>query len=888
MNSTALQCLGDFELIRELGRGGMGVVYEARQVSLNRKVALKVLKVGLGLTTQAVTRFQREAAAAAKLHHTNIVPIYATGEDGDHHFYAMELIEGPGLDQVIRRLREERENPAAAEGTKLKTSNSKLQVPSSKHQTPGSKSKSGSSDHASGSAGVSPAQSELAGRMPALPGPNEENLAATEIADSKSQIPSSKSQTVGESTTSLESGSGYFDSVARMLAEVADALDHAHKEGVIHRDIKPSNLMLSNQGRLHLTDFGLARVLEEPGMTVTGDFMGSPLYMSPEQIAAGRAPLDHRTDIYSLGATLYQMLTLQTPFLGERRDQIIGQIVHKEPKPPRSVERKVPPDLETICLKAMDKDPDRRYQTGGAMAEDLRRFVNRFAIEAKRANPVQRVIKWTKRHPAVAAALAGCVVLGLCAVGFAVQARRSQQELLAAKRQRALDSALAASMSGNLASAESAIKDIEVVGGSPGQVRMLRGLLAFQNGNLDAAIDELRQAVALLPNNVAARSLLGVVYNHAWRWSEYIAEAEKADRLAPVTPEDHLFKGYLLSFIDAVRALNSLNQSIRMHDTSMARAIRMEVRAMAIMDIGGEKEAEQLLLDGAVARENLPNHPYVLFVNLFARVSASEIYRLAGKPAKVQQMLEEARRDAQTLEAFVHLPDPALGLWTYWNYVHEERKVLALLDAVAERSEVPTYAYMCGVSHFREGETTKAAALLDKAKNTSNISFDLLRAMIAAEVNSNSAPAIEIYDAAMKRYTTRNDLMGVQRMALILGQSQRAMATSRQIRQSTPPYSKIFSPFTEPWEKYVCGEISDEELIQLAKNSRADQLSAFHIIAMRRLGEGDRAKAREYFQKATAFAMFGYSDYDFSRAILKRMEKDPTWPPWIQVKEAAR
>src|SRR5262249_39777511 len=158
-------------------------------------------------------------------------------------------------------------------------------------------------------------------------------------------------------------------------------------------------------GRLSVNDFGLARVLEQPGMTVTGEFVGTPAYMSPEQITSGRVPLDHRTDIYSLGATLYELLTLQAPFPGQRRDQLLAQSLHKEPMQPRKLNKQVPRDLETICLKALDKDPDRRYQTSGAMADDLRRFVNRFAIAAKRAGLLKRLSKWVRRHPALTAAL---------------------------------------------------------------------------------------------------------------------------------------------------------------------------------------------------------------------------------------------------------------------------------------------------------------------------------------------------------------------------------------------------------------------------------------------------------------------------------------------------
>src|SRR5262249_54031159 len=140
-------------------------------------------------------------------------------------------------------------------------------------------------------------------------------------------------------SSSLSSDGRYFDTVAKMVADVADALEYAHQQGIIHRDIKPSNLLLSPDGRLSINDFGLARLLEQPGVTMTGEFVGTPAYMSPEQITAGRVPVDQRTDIYSLGATLYELLTLRPPFTGERRDQLLAQIMHKEPRAPRRVER---------------------------------------------------------------------------------------------------------------------------------------------------------------------------------------------------------------------------------------------------------------------------------------------------------------------------------------------------------------------------------------------------------------------------------------------------------------------------------------------------------------------------------------------------------------------
>ena len=266
--SSVPQQLGDFQLVREIGRGGMGVVYEARQCSLKRHVALKVLSSGLGMTAKAVMRFRREAEAAAKLHHTNIVPIYATGEEEAVHYYSMELIDGPSLDQIIRKLRGDEDRNFSGD-----TDLSSQKLPAWVNDK--------------------------------IPCERPSDC----VSDEQANFAASRF-----SSSAAATGAKYFDTLAAMIADVADALDHAHDHGIIHRDVKPSNLLLSSDGRLSVNDFGLARVLEQPGMTMSGEFVGSPLYMSPEQISAGRTQLDHRTDIYSLGVTLYELLTLQPPF----------------------------------------------------------------------------------------------------------------------------------------------------------------------------------------------------------------------------------------------------------------------------------------------------------------------------------------------------------------------------------------------------------------------------------------------------------------------------------------------------------------------------------------------------------------------------------------------
>jgi serine/threonine protein kinase len=434
---TTGQRLGDSEVVREVGRGGMGVVYEARQVSLNRRVALKVLAGGLGLTGNAVQRFRREAEAAARLHHTNIVPVYAVGEQDSTHFYAMELIQGASLDHVL-------EQPKAAGGGR----------PTSE---------------------APPTQPEVGQTGPYVPGG-----------------PSDSSG--GLMSSSLSSGGGYFDTVARLVADVADALEHAHRHNVIHRDVKPSNLLLSSEGRLSVNDFGLARLLEEPGMTVPGEFVGTPAYMSPEQVTAGRVPVDHRSDVYSLGATFYEMLTLQRPFTAASRDQLLAQIIQKDPPRPRQLDAKIPIDLETICLKCLEKDPGRAVTAAGELAEDLRRYLNRFAILAKRTGPLTRFKKWVKRSPAISAA-ALVMLLAVSAAGyfawhahhnhqrFLAESQKRDAEVRAGKQRAAIEKAIVAAMAADLPTARSAIGEAEALGTSSGELHLLRGFVALYSGD---------------------------------------------------------------------------------------------------------------------------------------------------------------------------------------------------------------------------------------------------------------------------------------------------------------------------------------------------------------------------------------------------------------------
>jgi WD40 repeat protein/serine/threonine protein kinase len=388
--------LGDFHILREIGRGGMGIVYEAEQISLGRRVALKVLPFAATLDPKQMQRFKNEAQAAAGLHHTNIVPVFGVGCERGVHYYAMQFIEGQTLAALIHELRqlagsEKRGLRIEDRGSRIK--GSLLDSLLTGASTPEVKSPVKSEDPNVQSKENSPTFEDQAADAGTLPGHPRSS-----ILDSRS--------------------SPFFRTVATLGIQAAEALEHAHSLGVVHRDIKPANLLVDVRGILWITDFGLARSQSQAGLTMTGDLLGTLRYMSPEQALAMRVLVDHRTDIYSLGASLYELLTLEPVFSGHDRHELLRQIAFEDPRPLRRLNKTIPQELETIILKATAKEPESRYSTAQELADDLRRFLEDKPIQAKRPTLVQRARKWSRRHRAVV--VAGLLLMIMALVAFVV------------------------------------------------------------------------------------------------------------------------------------------------------------------------------------------------------------------------------------------------------------------------------------------------------------------------------------------------------------------------------------------------------------------------------------------------------------------------------------
>jgi serine/threonine protein kinase/predicted Zn-dependent protease len=566
--------LGDFRLIREIGRGGMGVVYVAEQGTLRRTVALKVLPIDLTASPARVERFKREAESAARLHHSNIVPIFAAGAEEGQHWIAMEFVEGTSLDRLLDGMRAKRGGGGDSDVSLVLTE----------------------------------AKGDLldAEGAPWRPGAPPKPAPAGTVQRERSISPASLERAHTTRMTEL------FEKVAR-------ALHHAHEQGIIHRDVKPGNILLDMAGEPRITDFGLAHEEGTASLTRTGDMLGTPLYMSPEQLTAKRIPIDRRTDVYSLGVSLYQALTLRPPFEGESSQEVIRQILFADPAAPRKSNPRVPRDLETIVLKSIEKNPERRYRTSLELAEDLHRFLREEPIQARRASFGYRVWKKTRSARVSIAASIGIATAAAVAIFL-----------------------LVITLFGGRG------KDGSSQIGTPAKLAHEKAVAALKEQNFPVAFDEARRAVELQPDVVGFHETLGDVHAKAGNPREAADAYGRALALErPGSPaRERLHARYATLLGEAGRSQEAIREwtailADRPEDTDALHGRGLAHKALgqnpdAIRDFEKEATVRRARADGLLS--TLPVDPTAPIT-----------------PDQVKSALEAEKVDPRNTQAILHL-----------------------------------------------------------------------------------------------------------------------------------------------------------------------------------------------------------------------------------------
>lgn len=545
--------LDDFVLSREIGRGGMGVVYEARQCSLGRRVAIKVLPFASVLDAKQITRFKNEAQAAAQVQHPNIVPVYAVGADRGVHYYAMRFVEGLPLDRVIARFR--------ATGQSMSATATMTQRPSRstpERTQPLDATVAWSQSSTQDSTGLPPLEPTRDGSFESDPLPVSKppvsearqqehehgehehehgEHSATQAGRTPTPKPSRGLLDFGEPAGSAvdlvpasyleqydRSSKEFFREVARLGVQAARALHAAHEYGIVHRDIKPSNLMVDETGKLWVTDFGLARFQTDASLTKTGDLLGTLRYMSPEQAAGNNAFVDHRTDIYSLAATLYELVTFRAVFTGDNNPTLLKQIESDDPPLPRSIRSEIPGDLETVVMKAMSKLRDDRYETAADFADDLQRVVDNEPTVARPLTLIDRLSQWTRRNQRIVLIATTVTALLACVLGVSVvlvqQAKQdSDRHLSDATR--------------HLQRSREAIEDLglevaEELQHIPGAARLQQEVLSRSLSYYQAIARDQSDDPTIQADIALAHSKIGAIYDRLREYDEAIASYQES------------------------------------------------------------------------------------------------------------------------------------------------------------------------------------------------------------------------------------------------------------------------------------------------------------------------------------------------------------------------
>ncbi len=790
------QWLGEYRIVREVGRGGMGVVYEAIQTSLNRNVALKVLPPGAVLSPNAPERFLREAETAGKLHHTNIVPVYAVGEEEGIQYYAMQFIEGKSLAQCLKDMR-------------------------------------------------------------------ESDIALTR--DDMNQI-------------------------ARWGQQIADALAYAHQQGIIHRDIKPSNLLLDAQDNVWITDFGLARTNIHASITMTGDVVGTARYMSPEQAGGSRNPIDERSDIYSLGVTLYELLALNPAFDGESREEVLNRISHQSPQALRQLNPKIPRDLETIIIKCMEKQRTRRYERAVDVADDCRRFLAGDPIRARRTPIIVKAVRWINRHRFQTAAVLVTLLLILATMFFLYQIRHVRGEGLVAK---GFDALL---LERDSVHATALFEEAEQLGIDSAQLHLGQGLIYVLNIQPQRGLSPLLLSLQRDSDNVETRLAVAFAYLSLGDMTNGESYFHNIEQHEIKTPLGWLLRGHILKLMQDRTALDAYNHAIALQpNLSIAIEARAFLRADKLLVDGDRYELEGMLEDFDAWVRFWPDS----YRSYTAR-AAGLMY--AGAFGRTQPDLQEKSSDwfVQALvdleHAFTLRPVKHAYLLAQrgsyhrylGNFIQSEQdfREATRLDREAAGDEHPGFIHHHVLVLHILGELESALDILDLETDSTPTFFPLhlQHAVILAELGRSDQAKELCQQLLDEQQSSDTGLFLVADTLLLLGERetvQSAINSWATQHIDDEKYTEDMRRILQGKIDYMNGRINSDELIALTDGHPGVLCDCYFLIAVDELGQGHHQAGVEALLNCLDTGVFIYLQYRFAQVFLARAQEDPKWPKWI-------
>lgn len=758
---------GDYDLLEVVGRGGMGVVYRARQRSLDRIVAVKVLAFGAHAGTELLEHFRTEATAAASLRHPHIVAIHATGVQAGWPYLAMDYVNGPDLAKLVA---------------------------------------------------------------------------------TSARIPAARS--------------------ARYVRDVAHAIHFAHEHGVLHRDLKPSNVLLDEQDQPRLTDFGLARRLaDQSQLTLSRPLVGSPGYLPPEQADARLGKVSRRSDVYGLGAILYHLLTGRAPFGAPTSLEMVHQVLNTEATRPRSLDPGVPRDLETICLRCLEKDPARRYATADEVAQELDRFLEGRPTLARPLGLPARAWRWCRRRPLVV----GLALLAVIASWLGTNVLQASRELKREQRDRAIDAALTAAWAGDSTAARTAITEASRHGARPEWVEMLEGQVALHTLHSDEAMAHFERAVQLAPEGVAPRAMLvsGALWRgDADRWGKALAQL---DGLEPSTALEYFSLGMALIATgrEAERSVTLLERAVQMRPSGISFLALALAEGFCASD-SASWELAQRAVDHVNSAELIlgSEHPAIRVVRMN---TTNVVLRLC--PADEQT--DALRRAGNAAAALASTTDPIGHMQRafYFQFIGDEEVGLVEWEHAARRARTSLFVAWYSAAMLGCGRSDEALRTLDELPPSNDPLTAVARAYLLCDVGRSEEANRIFIDQASRTDCGSSVLM--QTIPLMLGDRARCARESALASQAPgiPPDQRALLAC-------LAGSGSWSTLLTDAGTSHVAQGSIHHHIALSCLAEGDRGAAMQHFRASLATQVHWTHPYQWSRAILRRMEGDPTWPPW--------